>query len=74
MKLRLLCKSSRLTMDTRTNTYDENNSEKVQTMKDFCICTQRNELIKTTKRILLSIFLEFHAKFLVEVRKRFCCV
>ena len=36
--------------------------------------TQRNELIKTTKRVLLSIFLVYYAKFLVEVRKRFCCV
>ena len=36
--------------------------------------TQRNELIKTTKRVLLSTFLVIYAKFLVEVRKRFCCV
>ena len=34
--------------------------------------TQRNELIKTTKRVLLSIFLVLYAKFLVEVRKWFC--
>ena len=36
--------------------------------------TQRKELIETTKRVLLSIFLVLCAKFLVEVRKRFCCV
>ena len=38
------------------------------------IYTQRNELIKTTKRVLLSTFLVQYAKFLVEVRKRLCCV
>ena len=38
------------------------------------VFTQRNELIKTTKLVLLNIFLMFSAKFLVEVRKRFFCV
>ena len=46
--------------------YVQNNEKEIRN-------TQRKKLIETTKRVLLSTFWLFWAKFVVEVNKRICC-